>query len=136
MIVVYLRQARVRRRDWASLQRHPRSSALLVGLLAGFLSGSVNVAVPPLVIYFGPFGLGAVPMTQILNPCFLVGKSLHALTFGISGQIGLVALAFGIRIRNWLEPESYQGLLRQALRDNAVILVLQFGWRHGPQILP
>ena len=70
--------------------------------------GIGHSSMPPLAIYFGPLGLGAVPMTQIFNPCFPVGKSLHALTLGISGQIGLVALAFGIRIRNWLEPESYQ----------------------------
>ncbi|MFC6520169.1 hypothetical protein ACFQAT_10670 [Undibacterium arcticum] len=86
MIVVYLQQARFRSLDWSVLKRHPRSSALLVGLLAGFLSGSVNVAVPPLVIYFGALGLGAVPMTQILNLCFLVGKSPQALTFGISAR--------------------------------------------------
>jgi uncharacterized membrane protein YfcA len=144
MIVVYLQQARFRKLDWSWLKRHPRASAPLFGLLAGFLSGTVNVAVPPLVIYFMGLGLGSLAMTQILNLCFLVGKSTQAVTFGISGQIGLTtliatapltiisvaALLFGMRIQSRIHPEVYHGLLRKVLWVMVLILAVQVGWHY------
>lgn len=144
MIVVYLQQARFRKLDWSWLKRRPRASAPLFGLLAGFLSGTVNVAVPPLVIYFLALGLAPLAMTQILNLCFLVGKSTQAVTFGVSGQIGLItliatapltiisvaALLFGMRIQNRIHPEAYQQLLRKVLWAMVLILVMQVGWHY------
>ena len=144
MILVYLQQARFRKLDWSWLKRHPRAAAPLFGLLAGFLSGTVNVAVPPLVIYFMALGLAPVAMTQILNLCFLAGKSTQAVTFGISGQIGLTtlvatapltlisiaALLFGMRIQSRIHPEIYQGLLRKVLWVMAVILFMQVAWHY------
>lgn len=141
MIVVYLQQGRFRKLDWSWLIRHPRGVAPLFGLLAGFLSGTVNVAVPPLVIYFMALGLGPLAMTQILNLCFLVGKSTQALTLGISGQIGLTTLIatapltivsvavllFGMRIQSRIHPEVYRGLLRAVLWVMALMLVGQVG---------
>lgn len=141
MIVVYLQQGRFRKLDWSWLIRHPRGVAPLFGLLAGFLSGTVNVAVPPLVIYFMALGLGPLAMTQILNLCFLVGKSTQALTLGISGQIGLTTLIatapltivsvavllFGMRIQSRIHPEVYHGLLRTVLWVMALMLVGQVG---------
>lgn len=143
MIVVYLQQARFRLLDWSWLNRNPRSSALLFGLLAGFLSGTVNVALPPLVIYFSALGLSALPMTQILNLCFLVGKATQGVAFGISGQIGLATLIaavpltvlsaamllLGMRIRSRIEAVTYQALLRKILWVMALVLVVQVG-RH------
>ena len=144
MIVVYLQQARFRKLDWSRLNRHPYASAPLFGLLAGFLSGTVNVAVPPLVIYFLALGLGPLVMTQILNLCFLVGKFTQAVTFGISGQIGLAtliatapltiisvgALAFGMHIQSRIQSEVYQKLLKMILWVMALILVAQVGWHY------
>ena len=144
MIVVYLQQARFRQLDWSWLQRNPRISAPLFGLLAGFLSGTVNVAVPPLVIYFMVLGLGPLALTQILNLCFLVGKSTQAITFGVSGQIGLItliatapltiisvaALLFGMRVQARIHPDVYQMLLRKILWVMALILLLQVGWHY------
>jgi uncharacterized membrane protein YfcA len=144
MIVVYLQQARFRKLDWSRLNRHPHASATLFGLLAGFLSGTVNVAVPPLVIYFLALGLSPLAMTQILNLCFLVGKSTQAVTFGISGQIGLNtlidtapltiisvgALAFGMHIQSRIQSEVYQKLLKIILWVMALILVAQVGWHY------
>jgi uncharacterized membrane protein YfcA len=139
MIVVFLQQARFRRLDWSWLKRHPHGSGLAFGLLAGFLSGTVNVAVPPLVIYFMGLGLDALPMTQILNLCFFVGRGMQAVTFGISGTIGLATLvatlpltllslavlAIGMRIQSRIHPEVYQQLLRKVLWVMAALLVIQ-----------
>jgi uncharacterized membrane protein YfcA len=155
MIVAYLQQARFRLLDWSWLGRNPRSSALLFGLIAGFLSGTVNVALPPLVIYFSALGLSALPMTQILNLCFLVGKVTQGVAFGISGQIGLATLIatvlltvmsaamlmVGIRIRDRIDAVTYQALLRKTLWVMALVLAVQVGWHYldqdlHPQILP
>lgn len=139
MIVVFLQQARFRQLDWSSLRRHPQAWGLGFGLVAGFLSGTVNVAVPPLVIYFMALGLDPLPMTQILNLCFFVGRGLQAATFGVSGTIGLATLvatapltllslavlALGMRIQSRIHPEVYQRLLRNVLWAMAAILVVQ-----------
>lgn len=139
MIVVYLQQARLRRVDWSWLSRNRRASAATFGLIAGFLSGTVNVAVPPLVIYFMALGLDALAMTQILNLCFLVGRSTQAVTFGLSGHVGmatfvatapfmaasLVALVLGLKVQGRLRPELFQSLLRKVLWIMALVLAAQ-----------
>ena len=139
MIAVYLLQHRLRGIDWTLLSRHPRGSAVVFGLLGGFLSGAVNVAVPPLVIYFMALGLPALAMTQILNLCFFVGRGTHALTFGLSGKLGwwtlvatlpLTAIALGMlyvgmRAQARIHPQVFQRLLRGILWAMAAILVVQ-----------
>ena len=144
MIAVYLLQARLRILDWSWLKRHPYGSAMLFGLIGGFLAGTVNVTVPPLVIYFMAIGVGSLAMTQILNLCFLVGKSTQAVTLGMSGHLGLdllvattpltiiaiASLLFGLRIQNRVRPEVYQGLLRKILWLMAFVLVAQVVWHY------
>jgi uncharacterized membrane protein YfcA len=139
MIVVYLMQNRLRGVDWSWLPRHPRQSAAAFGLLGGFLSGAVNVAVPPLVIYFMALGLAPLAMTQILNLCFFVGRTTQALTFGMSGKLGwstllatlpltaiaLVALYGGMHAQRRIRPQLFQRLLRTLLWAMAAILVVQ-----------
>jgi uncharacterized membrane protein YfcA len=142
MILVYLQQARLKRLDWSWLERNPRSSAALFGLVAGFLAGSVNVTVPPLVIYFMTLRLEALAMTQILNLCFLVGKSTQAATLAIAGKfsgaillaslpltlISVVALIAGMRIQGRIRPQAYQATLRVVLAVMAVMLMGQVVW--------
>jgi uncharacterized membrane protein YfcA len=145
MIVVYLQQGRLRQLYWSWLKEHPHGSALIFGLLAGFLAGTVNVTVPPLVLYFMALGLDFLAMTQILNLCFLVGKSTQALTLGISGQIGIttlfntapltvisaVVLLYGMRIRNRIRPETYQAMLRKVLWIMTLVLIAQVVWHYA-----
>jgi uncharacterized membrane protein YfcA len=144
MILVYLKQGDLRRLDWSWLERHRHASAMLFGLIAGFLAGAVNVTVPPLVIYFMALRLEALAMTQILNLCFLVGKSTQAVTLGIAGKIGLTtlvatlpftviavtALLVGMRIQGRIQPQAYQTALRLVLRVMAVILMAQVAWHY------
>lgn len=150
MLIVYLQQARFRKMDWSFLRRYPRSASLFFGVSAGFLTGTVNVTVPPLVMYFGALGLEALPMTQILNLCFLVGKSTQVFTFAMSGQIGVAtfiatvplilvavtALAAGMRIRSRLSADRYRGLLQQVLWLMTLVLLLQVGWHYGVRFFP
>src|SRR5271169_4119225 len=52
MIIVFLAQARIRHLDWTWIVRRPTTSGVAFGLVAGLLSGAVNVGAPPLLIYF------------------------------------------------------------------------------------
>lgn len=150
MIVAYVRQADMRKLDWSWLRQHQRGSALLFGLLAGFLAGSVNVTVPPLVMYFMALGLEPIAMTQMLNLCFLVGKSTQAVTLGMSGNIGLAtlvasvpltlvalaALAVGMHIQSRVKRETHQRLLIGVLWLMALVLIGQVAWHYLSSIFP
>lgn len=138
-IVLFLLQERIRQLDFSWIARHPRMSGVVVGLVAGFLSGAVNVAVPPLVIYFMALGLASVAMTQILNLCFIVGKTTQLASLGVSGHVGaasfaltaplavlaVAVLSLGMRLQRGMSQEMYRSLLRKALWIMAIILVGQ-----------
>lgn len=139
VIVLYLLQERFRRIDWGGVVRHPRASALAAGLLAGFLSGTVNVMLPPLLIYFSVLGLAQAAMTQVMNACFLVGKVTQAATFAAHGQLGvatvqfalplcavaLIGYAIGRRLAPRVQPHTYKRMIRGVLWVMAVLLLAQ-----------
>jgi len=139
MIVAYLLQSRLGGLDGSWLSRNPRTSAAAAGLAAGFLQGTVNVALPPLVIYFMALGLEAVAMTQILNLCFIVGRATQAVTLGVSGRLGwstfvatlpltfasLASLAVGLRMQGRIRPQVFRRMLRAFLWAMAVVLAAQ-----------
>ena len=142
MIVVYLRQDRFKRIDWSVVQRRPRATGVAFGLLAGFLSGTVNVMLPPLLIYFTTLGLAPLVMTQVMNACFLVGKLSQAAVFAAHGlfttdgllltiPVTLVALAgywAGLRLAPRVKPEHYRKVIRGVLWFMAALLVFQVGY--------
>src|SRR6202163_929967 len=76
MIVVFLSQERLRRLDWTWIRRRPAVAGAAFGLVAGLFSGAVNVSAPPLVIYFIMLELPPLVLTQMLNLCFLAGKTI------------------------------------------------------------
>lgn len=142
MIVVYLQQKRLRLGDTMWLRRHPQAGAVVFGLAAGFLSGTVNVALPPLIIYFVAVGVAPVAMTQVLNLCFLVGRSTQAVTFAAAGKLtgaiisttlpltalSIAVLLAGMRIQRRIRPEHFHRLLRALLWLMAAALVAQVLW--------
>lgn len=139
MIVVYLRQERFKRIDWSVIRRHPAGTGAAFGLLGGFLSGTVNVMLPPILIYFTTLGLPALAMTQVMNACFLVGKVSQAAVFaarglftfeglGLSVPVTLCALAgfaLGARVQPRVSQVAYRRLLRTVLWGMAALLVGQ-----------
>jgi uncharacterized protein len=139
MIVVYLLQDRFRGVDWSVIRRRPAAAAAAFGLVAGFLSGTVNVMLPPLLIYFTTLGLAPLAMTQVLNACFLVGKVSQAVVFALQGQfsfeglaltvpICLVALAGywgGLRLQPRVSPQLYRRIIRGVLWAMAGLLLAQ-----------
>ena len=139
LIVVYLQQDRFRRIDWKVISRHPGGSGLAFGFVAGFLSGTVNVMLPPLLIYFSALGLAPRVMTQVMNACFLVGKLTQAAVFAARGQlmvdvlvltipicvVAVAGYAAGKRLQSRVAPASYRKLIRAVLWAMAALLVGQ-----------
>jgi uncharacterized membrane protein YfcA len=117
-------------------------AAFVFGVTAGVLSGAVNVALPPLVIYLMTQELTPIALTQTLNLCFIAGKTAQALALGISdapsrgllyASLPLIPLAgftvyAGMRVQSRIGAEAYVGLLRIALGAIAAALVLQVVW--------
>jgi uncharacterized membrane protein YfcA len=142
MIIAYLFQDRWRRIDWSWAKREPRLAAALFGLTAGILSGAVNVAMPPLVIYLMTLGLSPIALTQTLNLCFIAGKTVQAVALGVTdaasqtllfASLPLVPLAAaavyaGMRLQSRIGAEAYARLLRKALGVIAAALLLQVAW--------
>jgi uncharacterized membrane protein YfcA len=142
MIVVFLLQDRLRALDWSWSKRRPQLAAFLFGTVAGVLSGAVNVAMPPLVIYLMTLELTPIALTQVLNLCFIAGKSVQALALGIADEasqkllyasLPLIPLAAGavyagLRLQSRIGAETYRGLLRKVLAAIAAALVAQVAW--------
>ncbi|MDQ2961642.1 MAG: sulfite exporter TauE/SafE family protein [Pseudomonadota bacterium] len=139
MIVVFLLQDRLRQIDWTWVKRKPRLAAFVFGLTAGVLSGAVNVALPPLVIYLMTQELTPLALTQTLNLCFIAGKTVQAIALGVSDApsqqmlyaslplvpLAVVAVYVGMRLQSRISAETYNGLLRKALGAIAAVLILQ-----------
>jgi hypothetical protein len=143
MIVVYLQQDRLKRLDWSFIVRSPRGAGIGFGLVGGILSGAVNVAAPPLIIYFMTLQLPAVAMTQTLNLCFLAGKATQAASLGIAQKggaallvrslpltaVAVAALFAGMRLQSMMHPETYRKVLRGTLWAMAFLLIAQVAWK-------
>jgi len=142
MIVVFLFQNRSGRLDWSWVRKRRALAAFVFGVTAGVLSGAVNVALPPLVIYLMTQDLSPIALTQTLNLCFVAGKMVQALALGISdapsrgllyASVPLIPLAAitvyaGMRVQSRIGAEAYVGLLRIALGAIAAALALQVIW--------
>ena len=139
IIVVYLKQEAFKTLDWNAISRHPQKAGLVFGLLGGVLSGTINVALPPLIIYFTALGLVPAAMTQILNLCFLAGRTTQVATLGGVGQFGgdfliasipaIGAAVFGVVVGGFCQskipPSSWRTLIRSILWLLALLLLLQ-----------
>ena len=139
MILVYLYQKQIALLNWDALMRRPRTAQATFGLAGGFFSGSVNNALPPLLIYFMLLGVETTIMTQILNLCFLGGKMVQAATLATAGELSLRAAAAnlpltlvalvgmwaGKRIQSRVSVATYQSLLRKILIVVALLLIWQ-----------
>ena len=142
MIVLFLMQERLKRLDWSWINRRPGIAGFGFGVTAGILSGSVNVALPPLVIYLLTLGLSPVALTQTLNLCFISGKVVQATSLIASDRasVGLleaslplvplaaIAVFAGMRLQARIGAETYRSVLRKALAAIAVLLVAQVIW--------
>jgi uncharacterized membrane protein YfcA len=139
MIVVYLLQARRRAGGSRLVARHPQLAQAAAGLLGGFFAGTVNVTLPPLMMYYAALSLPPVALTQALNLSFLTGRVTQAIAVAAAGQWSLPtvllslplcavatgALAVGFRLQQRIHPNTFLRILRGTLWAMAAILVYQ-----------
>ena len=139
IIVVYLLQSRRRAASGAPWRPGRRWGAAVFGMLGGFFSGTVNVAVPPLLIYFSALELTPVALTQAMNLSFLVGRSTQVMALVGSGHMGLVwfglgvpltalavlSLAAGFRLQRRFPAQTFVRLMRALLWLMAGTLLAQ-----------
>ena len=147
MIAVYLRQDRFKRVDWSVVRRRPALAGASFGLVAGFFSGTVNVMLPPLLIYFTTLALPPLVMTQVMNACFLVGKLAQAAVFAAHGLfttggllltvpvtvVALIGYWAGLKLQPSVKPEVYRKAIRGVLWAMAGLLLFQVvaSWLRG-----
>jgi uncharacterized membrane protein YfcA len=141
MIVVHLMQGRWNAR-WLDLSASPRFAQAFFGLIGGFFSGTVNVAVPALLMYFSTLSLAPVVMTQALNLSFLVGRSTQAVALVAAGRLGagqmilsvpltlicVLSLSAGFGLQRRIRPQTFALLMRIVLWAMAATLVGQVAW--------
>ena len=139
MIFGYLYQDQLARLDWSWLARRRRTSELIFGLTGGLFSGTVNLSLPVLLIYFMLLNVGVTTMTQILNFCFFGGRAMQAATLGAAGEISMAAalanipltliaiagLAIGARIQRLFSQETFTRMLNRILLVIALALTVQ-----------
>jgi uncharacterized membrane protein YfcA len=139
MIVAFLLQDRIRRLDLTWIRRRPALSGAAFGTVAGLFSGAVNVSAPPLVIYFMMLELPPLALTQMLNLCFIAGKTIQAATLSLAGPgslpllaaslpltvLAIAALLLGIGLQKRMSPDLYSRILRGTLVAFVVLLTGQ-----------
>ena len=139
MIVAFLLQDRIRRLDLTWIRRRPALSGAAFGTVAGLFSGAVNVSAPPLVIYFMMLELPPLALTQMLNFCFIAGKTIQAATLSLAGPgslpllvaslpltvLAIAALLLGIQLQKRMSPGVYSKVLRATLATFVVLLTGQ-----------
>ncbi|MGD9250819.1 MAG: sulfite exporter TauE/SafE family protein [Desulfobacterales bacterium] len=131
-------QQRGLRMPW--IHNHPRPAMVVFGLAAGILAGTVNAAVPALIIYALELGLAPLVTVQVFNLCFLTGKLAQAVTFAAAGMftvrivivtlpaalLALTGLWVGARLRGRVDTTTYRRWLRRTLFVIAILLAVQY----------
>jgi uncharacterized membrane protein YfcA len=139
MIIVYLLQSQIGALRAMRLEKHPRVAQVVYGFLGGFFSGTVNVAVPPLLIYFSGLAIAPIVMTQAMNLCFLTGRATQTAALLLSGRLGgtiallsiplsAIAVSFlfvGFRVQRRIDPQTFIRILRYVLWAMAAVLLFQ-----------
>ena len=139
MVLVYLNVDRFGLKlNW--VRTRPGIAMAIFGTLGGLLAGTVNVMLPPLIIFALEMGLAPTAMVQVFNFCFFFGKASQAVVFAQAGVltgpillstlplagVSLIALLIGMRIRERVNQDTYRSWLRLLLYIIAVFLIMQY----------
>lgn len=139
-ILIYLSLDFLGHGQSAVMQAHRHKCGAFFGFCAGFFEGAVNIAAPPLLIYFLSLGLTPAALVKALNLCFFTGKSAQLWTLMATGNVaaftwlamlplsvvGIATLLVGMRIRDRVDAITYRRWLKVALVVMAAILFAQF----------
>ena len=138
MLIFYLNAERMGY-NFSWIDRYPARSMAIFGLAAGISGGSVNVMLPPLIIYALEKKIPKREMIQTFNFCFLFGKLTQGLVFSIEHRftidifkvsiplaiLGLVIMMMGMQIRDKIETKVYRKWLRRFIMVMSVLLLLK-----------
>jgi hypothetical protein len=139
-ILVYLGLDWIGRGESKVMKAHRHKFAAPFGFFGGFFEGSVNIAAPPLLIYFLSLGLAPAALVKALNLCFFTGKSTQLATLvaaaDVSGgvwwvaipasMLGVCTLILGMRVRSRVDATTYRRWVKAALLVMVVILLGQY----------
>lgn len=139
-ILVYLGLDRIGRGESEKMKRLRHRFGAVFGFFGGFFEGAVNIAAPPLLIYFLALGLAPAALVKALNLCFFSGKTTQVAALVATAEvpasiwlatlplsvIGVATLLAGMRIRNRVDAATYRGWVKAALLAMALILIMQF----------
>lgn len=142
MLLVSLNLGRLKTLDWSRIFRHRRLAEGSFGIAAGILSGTVNISVPPLAIYFMGLSLTPTATVQLFNLCFIVGKLTQAGTLAAHGQftapilwqsagltlLGALCLIPGMALQSRLEAATYRRWLDRTLLLMALVMLAQVAY--------
>ncbi len=137
IIILYLNAERIGL-GFSWIRSRPHIAMAAFGMVAGILGGTVNVMLPPLVIFSLETHMDKIAMIQIFNLCLLTGKlgqgaaliSAGAFTFDVAKAavpfaiIALCVTFAAMRLRNRIPAETYRKWLRRLLAVMAIILLL------------
>ena len=140
LLVLYLYRERLGRLDVPVVRTHWVLSGAVAALAGGVFEATANVALAPLIIYFMILGVMPAALVQVLNMCFMFGKSTQIITWTTAGAVppgfwlqslpwallSLVLLLAGERIRRRVTVETYMGWLRTFLWAMVALLLAGF----------
>jgi uncharacterized membrane protein YfcA len=140
VILLFLNLDRLGRGRSELVQRWRVPFGAAFAFAAGVFEAVANVAGPVLFVYFMLLGAAPSQVIQALNLCFSVGKSAQVATLAASGALSpglwgavaglsvpaVAALAFGMRMRERIDAETYRGWMRKALWVIVALLLGQF----------
>lgn len=138
--LVYLNFDRLGLGQLPVVRRHERSFAPVAGVAAGVFEGTVNVAAPPLIIFYLALGLTPAVLVQALNICFLVGKATQFTVLTVRGgvtaaewfatlplaAVAVGAFFIGLRIRHRIDAQTFRVWVKGALFVIALVLLAQY----------
>jgi uncharacterized protein len=124
------------------VHRHWIPFGAAAALLAGTFEASVNIGVPPLLIYLMMAGVDPLAMVQSLNFIFLASKLVQTATLIATGalpaasaaaMLPFAALAIGtlyagMRVRDRMAVATYRRALRVFLWIAVVVLLARVAW--------
>ncbi len=137
IIILYLNAERIGL-GFSWITASPQIAMAVFGLIAGVLGGTVNVMLPPLVIFSLESKMDKTAMIQVFNLCLLTGKLTQGavliyagvFTLGVAAAalpLAVIALSVtfaSMTLRNRIPAQTYRRWLRRLLALMAVILLL------------
>ncbi|PIE61707.1 MAG: hypothetical protein CSA29_01935 [Desulfobacterales bacterium] len=137
IIILYLNAERIGL-GFSWIISRPKMAMAVFGMVAGVLGGTVNVMLPPLVIFSLETKMNKIAMIQVFNLCLLAGKLGQWAVLIYEGEftlpvaeaalpLAIIALSVtfaSMKLRNRIQAETYRKWLRRLLAVMAGVLLL------------